>query len=47
MNTGTLFKINLIVQTVLSVASQVIELIQKTKKKKDEKENDNENENQE
>ena len=37
MNTGTLFKINLIVQTVLSVASQVIELIQKTKKKKDEK----------
>lgn len=43
MNTGTLFKINLIVQTVLSVASQVIELIQKTKKKKDEKENDNEN----
>ena len=47
MNTGTLFKINLIVQAVLSVASQVIELIQKTKKKKDEKENDNENENQE
>ena len=47
MNTGTLFKINLIVQTVLSVASQVIELIQKTKKKKDEKEHDNENENQE
>ena len=47
MNTGTLFKINLIAQTVLSVASQVIELIQKTKKKKNEKENDNENENQE
>ena len=43
MNTGTLFKINLIVQTVLSVASQVIELIQKTKKKGD---NENQNEKQ-
>ena len=42
MDRNKLFKINFIVQAVLTTISQIIKIVQQTKKKKDEKTNDQE-----
>lgn len=42
MERNKLFKINFIVQAVLTTISQIITIVQQTKKKKDEKTNDQE-----
>ena len=40
MDTNKLIKINFIVQAVLTTVSQIINIVQQSKKKKDEKTND-------
>lgn len=42
MDTNKLIKINFIVQAVLTTVSQIIKIVQQSKKKKDEKTNDQE-----
>lgn len=42
MDTNKLIKINFIVQAVLTTVSQIINIVQQTKKKKDEKKDDQE-----
>lgn len=42
MDTNKLIKINFIVQAVLTTVSQIINIVQQSKKKKDEKTNDQE-----